>query len=94
MARQSEINTLNGLCGGTTCWGTAPVDQVNSAKSKLNTYDALTKITFIGGIAAVGVAVGLIVLEPKPSKPATAGLYINPNAPGANVGGFSLAGAF
>jgi hypothetical protein len=94
LARQSEINTLNGLCGGTTCWGTAPVDQVNSAKSKLNTYDALTKITFIGGIAAVGVAVGLIVLEPKPSKPATAGLYINPNAPGANVGGFSLAGAF
>ncbi len=52
------------------------------------------KITVIGGAAAIGVAVGLIVLEPKPPKPASAGLFINPAAPGADVGGLSLAGVF
>ena len=95
LMRQSQINTLNDLCGSSTnCRPTAPIDQVNSAKSKLNTYDAMFKITAIGGVAAVGVAVGLIVLEPKAPKPATAGLWIHPAAPGADVGGLSLAGAF
>jgi hypothetical protein len=94
--RQSQINTLNSLCGGEgICKPDAPVDPVNNAKSKLNTYNALMTITGIGGIAAVGVAVGLLVLEPKAPKPqASTSLYINPGAPGANVGGMSLAGAF
>ena len=70
------------------------INTFNSSQSNLYTYDALMKITVIGGIAAIGVAVGLIVLEPKPPKPAAAGLFINPAAPGANVGGLSLAGAF
>jgi len=96
LMRQSQINTLNTLCGGPgVCNPTqSNVDEVNNHKGKLNTYDALMKITAIGGVAAVGVAIGLIVLEPKPQKPATAGLFINPAAPGADVGGFSLAGAF
>ncbi len=94
LMRQSQINTLNTLCGGTTCPSNVNVDEVNNHRSKLNTYDAIMKITAIGGVAAIGVAVGLIVLEPKPQKPATAGLFINPTAPGADVGGFSLAGAF
>ncbi len=94
LARQSQINSLNDLCGSTTCPSTVNPDEVKSHKSKLNTYDALFKITGIGGVAAVGVAVGLIVLEPKAPKPATAGLWINPAAPGADVGGVSLAGAF
>lgn len=96
LMRQSQINTLNTLCGGEgACKPGAPVDQVNNEKSKLNTYNALMTITGIGGIAAVGVAVGLLVLEPKPQKaPASTSLYINPAAPGANVAGVSLAGAF
>lgn len=94
LMRQSQINTLNDLCGGSGECHTNDPANVNSHRSKLNTYDALMKITAIGGVAAVGVAVGLLVLEPKPQKPATAGLYINPAAPDANVGGLSLAGAF
>ncbi len=96
LMRQSQINTLNTLCGGPgECRADAPPDQVNHEKSKLNTYNALMTITGIGGVAAVGVAVGLLVLEPKPQKrQTTKNLYIHPAAPGANVAGFSLAGAF
>ena len=94
LMRQSQINTLDSLCGGKSCPANVNVEEVNSHRGKLSTYDALMKITAIGGVAAVGVAVGLIVLEPKPPKPATAGFWINPAAPGANVGGVSLAAAF
>ena len=95
LMRQSQINTLNDLCGGSgVCPNSVDPANVNNHRSKLNTYDALMKITAIGGVAAVGVAVGLLVLEPKPPKPATVGLFIKPAAPGADVGGFSLAGAF
>jgi hypothetical protein len=100
LMRQSEINTLNGLCGsGANCViqpgsGTTP-DQVNHEKSKLGTYNAAMIVTGLGGLAAVGVAVGLLVLEPKAPKPqAATSLHINPIAPGANIGGVSLAGAF
>ena len=97
LMRQSQINTLNELCPNKSNCPVLSADdhaKFNSSQSNLNTYDALMKITVIGGIAAIGVAVGLIVLEPKPPKPAAAGLFINPAAPGANVGGLSLAGAF
>jgi hypothetical protein len=97
LMRQSEINTLDSLCGGHQgqCNSDAPSDQINSEKKKLNTYNALMTITGIGGIAAVGVAVGLLLLEPKPQKPAaTTSLYVNPAAPGANLAGLSLTGAF
>ncbi len=96
LMRQSQINTLNTLCGGSNCPAMSPEDRskFNSAQGKLNTYDALMKITVIGGVAAVGVAVGLIILEPKPQKPKSLSLFINPAAPDANVGGLSLAGAF
>jgi len=49
---------------------------------------------FIRYAHSIGVAVGLIVLEPKPKPPATARLFVNPAASGADVGGLSLAGAF
>jgi len=99
LERQHQINSLNNICylpnhSCPTDLTSDQLSQVNDHRSKLNTFDALTKITAIGGVAAVGVAVGLILLEPKAQKPATAGLTINPAAPGANVGGFSLAGAF
>jgi hypothetical protein len=98
LMRQSQINTLDSLCPDrSSCPVTLSADErrtVADSKSKLNTYNALSIITAVGGVAAIGVAVGLIVLEPKPPKPATAGLWINPAAPGADVGGVSLAGAF
>jgi hypothetical protein len=96
LMRQSQINTLNSLCGGPGECHSTEVDKVNHEKSKLNTYNALMTITGIGGLAAVGVAVGLLVLEPKTPKPqaSSTSLYLDPAAPGANVGGMSLAGAF
>ena len=98
LMRQSEINTLNGLCGsGANCVFQPPTtsDQVNHEKSKLGTYNAAMIVTGLGGLAAVGVAVGLLVMEPKAPKPqAATSFHINPVAPGANVGGLSLAGAF
>jgi hypothetical protein len=96
LMRQSKISSLDALCGNQdVCKPDAPVAQVNDEKSKLRTYNAMATITGIGGLAAVGVAVGLLVLEPKPSKPqAATSLYINPAAPGANLAGLSLAGAF
>jgi hypothetical protein len=101
LMRQSQINTLNTLCPNSNgqqnvcpVLSAADFSKFNDSRGKLNTYNAMFVITGIGGIAAIGVAVGLILLEPKPQKPATAGLFINPAAPGANVGGLSLAGAF
>jgi len=96
LMRQSKINSLDTLCGNQdVCRPDAPVAQVNDEKSKLHTYNAVATITGIGGIAAVGVAVGLLVLEPKASKPqAATSLYISPAASGANLAGISLAGAF
>lgn len=98
LMRQSQVNDLNSLCGGEGTCRLAPgatLDQVNSAKSKLNTYNSLTNITFLGGLAAVGVAVGLLVLESSPSaKPQTASWQLTPAAPGANLAGLSLTNAF
>jgi len=95
LKRQSQINTLNDLCGGSgQCPANVDAGQVNDHRSKLNTYDALMKITLIGGPILIAGAVVLLVFEPKLQKPTTTGLHINPAAPGANVGGFSLAGAF
>jgi len=96
LMRQSKINSLDTLCGNQdVCKPDAPVAQVNDEKSKLRTYNAVATITGIGGLAAVGVAVGLLVLDTKASKPqAATSLYINPAAPGANLAGLSLAGKF
>ena len=98
LMRQSQINTLNSLCGsGSQCelQQGATVDKVNHEKSKLGTYNAAMIVTGLGGLAAAGVAVGLILMEPKSPRPqAATSLYFNPAAPGANVGGMSLAGAF
>jgi hypothetical protein len=96
LMRQSKINSLDTLCGNQdVCKPDAPVAQVNDEKSKLRTYNALATITGLGGLAAVGVAVGLLVLDTKASKPqAATSLYINPAAPAANLAGLSLAGAF
>ena len=96
LMRQSKINSLDTLCGNQdVCKPDAPVAQVNDEKSKLRTYNAVATITALGGLAAVGLAVGLLVLDTKASKPqAATSLYINPAAPGANLAGLSLAGKF
>ncbi len=97
LLRSSQVNKLDQLCPNKSrCPDMDPgqLANFNDGKSKLSTYNAMTIVTLVGGVAAVGVAAGLLLLEPKPRKVATAGLFMTPSAPGANIGGFSLAGAF
>jgi len=61
--------------------------------SKLKLYSTMTQISAVAGVVALGAAVVLIVTEPKQAKPSTA-WAIEPTAPGAQLGGLSVVGAF
>lgn len=93
LARSSVKSDLDESCGadGQSC-------QPDKADAIANgrTYTTLTNVFAIVGLVGVTAGVVLYVTSPKdeaPKAPATS-LRLLPSAPGANVGGLSLAGAF
>lgn len=67
------------------------------AISSGRTYTTLTNVFMIVGIVGVGAGVVLWVTAPKKEEPKaapTAAVKLVPSAPGANVAGLSLSGAF
>ena len=97
LLRQSQVNKLDKLCPNRSNCPPMTASQLsdfNDGKSKLNTYNALSIITAVGGVAAIGVAAGLIILDSRQKKPTTARLFVSPSAPAADIGGLSLVAAF
>ncbi|MBI2388902.1 MAG: hypothetical protein HYV09_04720 [Deltaproteobacteria bacterium] len=94
LKRSSIKSDLDGVCSGDP--PSCPPDK-EDAISQGRTYTTLTNVFLIVGVVGVGAGVVLWMTAPKPeSKTATptASLRLLPSAPGANVGGFSLSGAF
>ena len=94
LKRSSIASDLDGKCNGDpkACPPDA-ADQVDSGK----TYTTLTNVFLVIGVVGIGAGVVLWVTAPKDkdkSAPATAAIKLVPSAPGANVAGFSLTGAF
>jgi hypothetical protein len=55
--------------------------------NRLKTYNVVTPIVALVGVAEIGVATMLIVLEKKPkTEPEKSGLFVKPAAPGALAG--------
>jgi len=92
LLRNGEKNKLDndGLCSGLSC---SPDAQETIDKGK--TYNTLTNVFAIVGVVGVAAGVVLYVTAPTASpKKETAKLRILPQAPGANVAGVALWGAF
>ncbi len=93
LKRSSIASDLDGKCGGDPKG--CPSDQQDAIDSG-RTYTTLTNVFLVLGVVGVGAGVVLWVTAPKDkdkSAPAAA-LRVVPSAPGANVAGFSLSGAF
>jgi hypothetical protein len=92
---------LESLCGADhNCTNATPRplvgDEVARSKnlsSTMHAYSAVSQISAVAGVVALGVAGGLIVFEPKQPK-AMAAWSIQPVAPGAQLGGLSVIRAF
>jgi len=93
LKRSSIASDLDGRCGGDpkACPADAG-DQVDSGR----TYTTLTNVFLVVGVIGVGAGVVLWVTAPKPkdNSPPAAALRLVPSAPGANLAGLSLSGAF
>lgn len=93
LKRSSIASDLDGRCGGDpkACPADAS-DQVDSGR----TYTTLTNVFLVVGVIGVGAGVVLWVTAPKPkdNSPPAAALRLVPSAPGANLAGLSLSGAF
>lgn len=92
--RQTTISDLADNCNGSSC----PPSQKDKYES-LKKYNIFMYATAGVGVAALGTAVALIVLEPKQKKPPVAtwhGVQFGaaPTAPGADVAGASVFGRF
>jgi hypothetical protein len=99
--RKGVENDLSGACQDLRC-PPEKQDAINSGK----TYTLLTNVFAIVGIAGVGTGVYLFLSAPKeevpkekekvkrPDDKPIASLRLVPGAPGADVGGFALVGAF
>jgi hypothetical protein len=93
LKRSSIKSELDAQCTGTP--PTCPADKQDAIDSG-KTYTTLTNVFMVVGVIGVGAGVVLWATAPKkeaPQAPA-ASLRIVPSAPGANVAGLSLSGAF
>ena len=99
--QRGKISDLQALCGtDRNCTDANPrplvgdeVSRSHDLDSKLRLYTAVFQVSAVTGVVALGVAAGLVVLEPKPPKPTTS-WSIQPVAPGAKLGGLSVVHAF
>jgi len=99
--QRGKISDLQALCGtDRNCTDANPrplvgdeVSRSHDLNSKLRLYTAVFQVSAVTGVVALGVAAGLVVLEPKPAKPTTS-WAIQPVAPGAQLGGLSVVHAF
>lgn len=106
LARSSVKSDLDSVCGDDR--QSCPPDR-QGAIDNGKTYTTLTNVFAIVGLVGVGAGIVLYVTAPKnESKPTTttsmttfkpseskgASIRLVPNAPGANVGGLSIAGVF
>jgi hypothetical protein len=93
LARQSVKSDLDSVCGDDR--QSCPADK-DGAISTGKTYTTLTNVFALVGVVGVGAGIVLYVTAPKDEpKPApTTSIKLVPQAPGANVAGFSLTGAF
>jgi hypothetical protein len=93
LKRSSIASDLDGKCGGDP--KACPADQQSSIDSG-KTYTTLTNVFLVVGVVGIGAGVVLWVTAPKDKdkSPPAAAIRLVPSAPGANVGGLSLSGAF
>ncbi|MGZ3417606.1 MAG: hypothetical protein ACXVEE_07055 [Polyangiales bacterium] len=96
LARSSVKSDLDSACGDDR--QSCPADK-EGAISTGRTYTTLTNVFAIVGVVGVGAGIVLYVTAPKDKEqpaataPATS-IRLVPQAPGANVAGFSLSGVF
>lgn len=88
--RQSTLHQLEDQCGPNhdACPSSAAGDYSN-----LKLYNVTSQIALGVGVACVGTAVTLLVLQKKHAPPATAGMTLVPSAPNS-LAGVSWAGRF
>jgi len=99
--QRGKISDLQALCGtDRNCTDANPrplvgdeVSRSHDLNSKLRLYTAVFQVSAVTGVVALGVAVGLVVLEPKPPKRTTS-WSIQPVAPDAKLGGLSVVHVF
>lgn len=91
LARSSVKRDLDDACGegGQHC----PADRADAIANG-RTYTTLTNVFAIVGLVGVSAGVVLYVTSSKGDEAPKASLRLLPSAPGANVGGLSLTGAF
>ena len=94
--RKSVQSDLDGACPDLRC-PPEKQSQIDSGK----TYTLLTNVFAVVGIIGVGTGIYLFVSAPKEEVPkdtdkekSTTSIKLVPGAPGANVGGLALVGAF
>ncbi len=94
LKRSSIKSDLDSVCSGDP--PSCPADKQDAIDSG-KTYTTLTNVFMIVGIVGVGAGVVLWVTAPKKEEPKAApaaAIKLLPSAPGANVAGLSLSGAF
>lgn len=93
--RSGLKDELDAACGSDL--HACPADK-QSAIDSGKTYTTMTNVFLVVGVVAVGAGVVLWVTAPKPKDSATAApaasIKLLPSAPGANLAGLSLSGAF
>lgn len=91
LQRSSIANDLSTACADPKA---CPADQ-QDAVDKGRTYTTLTNVFLVIGAIGVGTSIVLFATAPGGGgNPAAAALQIKPSAPGANLAGISLSGAF
>lgn len=88
--RQSTLSDLEGKCGPDRSH--CPTGAAGEV-SNLGLYNVSSQIALGIGVVGVGTAVTLLVLQKKPSPPATSGATLLPSAPNA-LAGLSWLGRF
>lgn len=87
--RQTTLSDLEKKCENLTCPSSASGQNQN-----LKVYNVAAQVTLGVGIAGVGTAVALLIIQKKHAQPApTSGFTVVPSAPNS-VAGMSLAGHF
>jgi hypothetical protein len=98
---QGKDSNLQDLCGSDhNCNNANPkplvgeeVAQAGEIYDRLRLYTAVSGVSAVVGIAALGVAGAWVIVEPKHPRPVAA-WRIQPTAPGAELGGLSVVSAF
>jgi hypothetical protein len=101
LLRHGKESDLQNLCGpDRDCTNANPrplvgdeVSRSSDMNDKLKLYSTVSGISAVTGILALGVAGVWVIAEPKQPRPMAA-WAIEPAAPGAQLGGLSVVGAF